>query len=265
MSGGFPKPRTGDYTNVTEVPGLRATREQISMLYTRYRMAAMFCEGKDVLEVACGAGLGLGYLAQKARRVVGGDYTERLLRLAQRHYGSRIPLIRLDAHDLPFKNEVFDVVLLYEAIYYLQDPEKFFLESRRVLRPGGYLLLSTVNREWAGFIPSPYSVNYLTAGELYKLLARCGFSAELFAGFPVTMGSVRDRVISWMRHVAALLDLMPRTLKGRAVLKRLFFGRLVAVPPEVTDEMTDFNVLVPIDYNSSIPNFKIIYAFGQRM
>ena len=235
------------------------------MLCTRYRTAKPFCKGKTVLEVACGSGQGLGYLAREARLVVGGDYTESLLGLAAAHYGGRIPLVRLDAHDLPFKDEVFDVVILYEAIYYLQDAERFFLESRRVLRPGGYLLLSTVNREWPGFIPSPYSVNYLTAGELYKMLARYGFSPELFAGFPVTIGSARDRVISWMRQIAALLNLAPRTMRGRAVLKRLIFGRLVPIPPEVTDEMADFNVLVPINYNSSISNYKVIYAVGRRV
>jgi ubiquinone/menaquinone biosynthesis C-methylase UbiE len=107
-----------DYEQVTEIPGLGATREQMSMLYTRYRTAAAFCEGKDVLQVACGAGQGLGYLAAKACRVVGGDYTARLLNLARSHYRDRIPLVRLDAHKLPFRDQTFEVVILYEAIYY---------------------------------------------------------------------------------------------------------------------------------------------------
>jgi len=58
-----------DYTTVTEMPGLKASREQLAMLYTRYAFAAKFCDGKDVLEVGCGAGQGLGYLATKARKV----------------------------------------------------------------------------------------------------------------------------------------------------------------------------------------------------
>ena len=58
------------YITVTEMPGNKATKENIEMLYTRYKWASQFIEGKDVLEVACGAGQGLGYLAKKAKKVV---------------------------------------------------------------------------------------------------------------------------------------------------------------------------------------------------
>ena len=101
-----------DYSEVTEAVGNRITQEALSMLYTRYWMAASVGQGKDVLEVACGSGQGLGYLAGKANRVVGGDYTEKLLRTAQRHYRGRIPLVRFDAHELPFKEGTFDLVIL---------------------------------------------------------------------------------------------------------------------------------------------------------
>ena len=67
-----------DYTTVTEIPRGRVTREQLTRMCTRYYFASKFCEGKDVLEVGCGAGQGLGYLARKARRVVGGDCTENM-------------------------------------------------------------------------------------------------------------------------------------------------------------------------------------------
>src|SRR2546427_8051575 len=119
-----------NYTTVTEVPGIRTSREQLAMLYARYAYATDLCGGKVVLEVACGAGQGLGYLVKKAKLVVGGDYTENLIRVAQRYYSGRVPLLRLDAHVLPFRDSSFDVVLLYEAIYYLAYPEQFLDECR---------------------------------------------------------------------------------------------------------------------------------------
>jgi len=254
---------TDDYSNVTEVPGLGATREQMSMLYTRYRTAAAFSEGKDVLEVACGAGLGLGYLARKARRVVGGDYTERLLRLAQRHYGGRIPLIRLDAHALPFRDRSFDVVILYEAIYYLAEPDQFLAECRRVLRVPGVLLICTVNKEWSDFNPSPFSRRYFSSRELIELLQRQGFAAELYGAFPVLKDSARDRVLSLLKRAAVALHLVPRTMKGREVLKRLFFGRLTPIPPEVTEGMADLEPLVPIPTDTVNSSYKVLYAVGR--
>ncbi len=95
------------------------------MLHTRYHYAAGLCQGKDVLEVRCGSGAGLGYLARRARSVVGGEYTESLLSRALLHYRGRIPLVWLDAHALPFREASFDAVILFEAIYYLGRPEDF--------------------------------------------------------------------------------------------------------------------------------------------
>src|SRR6266480_3076278 len=111
-----------DYSTVTETPEGRASGEQLSKLYHRYRTASFYCHGKDVLEVGCGAGLGLGYLARTAQSVIGGDCSQELLDCAHRHYKERIPLIRLDAEHLPFPDGRFDVVLLFEAIYYLGSP-----------------------------------------------------------------------------------------------------------------------------------------------
>ncbi len=227
---GTPKRMTKDYTDVTETPGLGATREQMSMLYTRYRTAAAFCEGKDVLEVACGAGQGLGYLATKAHRVVGGDYTERLLSLARSHYGGQIPLVRLDAHRLPFRDRSFDVVILYEAIYYLGEPGQFLAECRRVLRDGGVVLICSVNREWADFNPSPFSTKYLSTRELHELLERQEFAVELYGAFPVSTNSVRDHVVSLLKRVAIALHFIPRTMKGREVLKKYFSADLHQFP-----------------------------------
>lgn len=106
-----------DFSTVTELPGTGAACEQLSMLYTRYHLAARHCEGKAVLEVACGAGLGLRYISHRARHVVGGDIDEKNLRLAREidQGQDRVRLCRLDAQSLPFADRCFDTVILYEA------------------------------------------------------------------------------------------------------------------------------------------------------
>ena len=119
------------YATVTEIPGAQASAEQLARMAHRYAFAVALCAGKDVLEVACGAGLGLGALAKVAGKVVGGDIDESLVALARAHYAGRpkIEIHRLDAHQLPFPDQSFDVVLLFEAIYYLASPEKFLAEA----------------------------------------------------------------------------------------------------------------------------------------
>lgn len=175
---------TTDYGSVTEQPGIKVTVEARAMLHTRYAYAARFCDGKDVLEVGCGAGMGAGLLAKGARLMVGGDFSDSLLRQAHRHYRDRIPFVRLDAHCLPFGDASLDVVILFEAIYYLRSPTHFLRECFRVLRSGGTLLLCSVNKEWPGFNPSPFSRNYVSAKELRQLLIDNHFEAESYGAFP---------------------------------------------------------------------------------
>ncbi|TKB78557.1 MAG: class I SAM-dependent methyltransferase [Nitrospira sp.] len=251
---------TVDYSTVTETAAARLTREALSMQYSRYRHAAEFCDGKDVLEVACGAGQGLGYLARTARRVVGGDYTFGLLRHAQGHYHGRIPLFQLDAQALPFRDRAFDVVLLYEAIYYLAQPERFLTECRRILRDNGVLLLCTVNREWSDFNPSPFSVRYYSAAELEALMTSLHFQVELRGAFPTRTGAIIDTIVSRVKRLAIALGLMPKTMKGKQVLKRLFLGELAAPPREVHDAMAPYAPAVPLASPRVASEFKIVMA-----
>lgn len=249
-----------DYSDVTELPGGRASREQLSRLRHRYRTAAPYCVGKDVLEVGCGAGQGLGYLAKQARRVVGADCTHANLRRAQEYYGARANLVRLDAHELPFTDASFDVLLLFEAIYYLRTPDEFLAESRRVLRPSGMLIIGTVNKDWPDFHPSPWSVHYFSAPELSERLRIHGFEVELAGAYPVSDSSHRERLLSLIKRAAVRLHLIPRTMKRRALLKRLFFGRLAPIPPELDSDAPDYNPPVPISAEVPEPRFKVLYA-----
>lgn len=79
----------GEYVTVTELPGFKAHREQIERLYHRYRFAAEYCKGKEVLEVACGGGIGLGYLGKFATKVVSGDIDEGVLKFTRARYKNR--------------------------------------------------------------------------------------------------------------------------------------------------------------------------------
>ena len=253
-----------DYSGVTEVLGSRVTPEALSMLYTRYTFAATLAEGRDVLEVACGGGPGLGYLAQRARRVVGGDCTASLLVQAARHYQGRIPLVRFDAQGLPFRAASFDAVLLYEALYYLAEPGQFVREAARVLRRPGRVIISTVNREWSDFIPSALSTRYFSGRELVSLLGQQGFETTLYGAFPVTRASAKHRAVSMIRRTAAQLHLVPPTMKGKELLKRLFLGRLVVFPAEVAAAMAPYGLPVRLDADAPIRDFKVLFAVGQK-
>ena len=252
-----------DYTTVTELPGNKVSNEQLARTYHRYHTAFKFCEDKDVLEVGCGAGQGLGYLAGRARRVIGGDYTEYLLNLAQEHYRRSVELLRLDAHTLPFKHGCFDVVILFEAIYYLVEPEKFVDECRRVLRKDGVLLLCTVNKDWSDFNPSPYSTKYFSVPGLSSLLNHEFPDVEFCGAFPVSTGTVKDRLMSLIKRMAIHLGLIPKTMEGKEIFKRIFLGKLSAFPPEIEDGMAEYSPPVPIPCDSPNFQYKVLYAVAR--
>jgi SAM-dependent methyltransferase len=253
-----------DYQTVTETPGIRITREAESMAYTRYAFAARFCKGKSVLEAGCGVGQGLGYLARYESWVAGGDYSESLIKIAHDHYRGRVALARFDAHALPFASHSFDVVILYEAIYYLAKPGRFVGESNRVLRDGGVLVVCTVNPEWVDFNPSPMSTQYLCARELSRLLDEHGFDCSLYGAFPVDTSSLRARLVSGLKRAAVGFDLMPRTMRGKELLKRMFLGPLVPAPAEICHGMTEYVEPSPLAVGTCATDFKVIFAVGRR-
>ncbi len=252
-----------DYTTVTEIPGNKATKENLQMLYSRYHWASQFVEGKEVLEIGCGPGIGLGYLAKEAKKVVGGDYDAKIVKAAQDYYQGKIDVFRMDGHHLPFKAGTFDVVIFFETIYYLGRPEKFIEECRRVLRKRGLLLISTVNKHFPGFNPSPFSFKYLSAQELAELLEKKNFEVQFFGGFPISPNSIKDEIISLIRRTAVILHLIPKTMEGKEKLKRIFFGKLVTIPPEIKEGMTDYYKPFPIPYNSPNVEYKVLYALAR--
>jgi ubiquinone/menaquinone biosynthesis C-methylase UbiE len=257
--------RGKDFTIVTETPGIGAPEEQLARLYTRYRFASEYCKDKDVLEAACGAGIGLGYIARRARTVIGGDIDEKNLKFARETYQGRqnVKVKHLDAHSLPFGDRSFDVVILYEAIYYLSEPHTFVREALRVLRNGGALIICSANKEWSGFNPSPYSHQYFSAPELFQLLSTNGFlNVVVYGDCLVKADTAKDMVVAMVKQVAVALHLIPKTMKGKEWLKRLFMGKLRPLPRELDDSMAVYSR--PVEISHEVPNgqYKVLYAVG---
>jgi ubiquinone/menaquinone biosynthesis C-methylase UbiE len=108
--------------------------------------------GADVLDVPCGFGRHTLALARAGFRAVGEDRSQPLLDEARRRAGSaRWPkLTRADYRELPFGEASFDAALnLFTSLGYLGDDEdvKALAAIRRVLRPGGKLVVETMHRD----------------------------------------------------------------------------------------------------------------------
>lgn len=256
--------RLVDFSQLTEIPGVKATKEQIERIYHRYRFVRDIAENKVILEVACGSGLGLGFLNERARYVVGGDIDRRNLKIAQELYkGTSVDLCKLDAHYLPFSGNRFDLVLLYEAIYYLKFPDLFIEECGRILKKNGLLVICTVNRDWKDFHPSPHAIRYFSIPELYGLLGKVFHDVKFYGAFPVEETGLSERAVSLLKRIAVRLNLIPGTLAGRAYLKRLFLGPLVQIPEQLVENMAPYREPVMISPRERNGKFKIVYAVSR--
>ena len=192
-----------------------------------------------MVEAARGSGQGLRYLSGIiVRSLEAGDYSDEILSIARRHYGKRIALKQFDAQNMFFEDNSKDAIILFEAIYYIPDAERFVRDCARVLRPGGKVLIATANKDLYDFNPSPHTYKYYGVVELNGLFARHGFKTEFFGYMPVGEVSIRQRVLRPVKKLAVMLGIMPKTTAGKKWLKRIVFGGLVKMPVEIGPRIT---------------------------
>ncbi|MFC1465281.1 MAG: class I SAM-dependent methyltransferase [Candidatus Brachytrichaceae bacterium NZ_4S206] len=258
-----------DFLSITETPGALLNREQLGRMALRYSLAAELAGGRRVLEVACGAGVGLGLLLGVARSLAACDYSTAALALAQQSTGAQVLLAAADAQHLPYAAGAFDLIVSFEAIYYLPQPAAFLSECHRLLAAGGRLLLSTSNPEWPFFAPGALSVHYPTAPELARLLQEAGFqSVALYGSLPVDRmlspwGAARARVRRLLLGVSVFRS---DNLLTRA-LKRLGYGTLTPLPPLLPASMRladPFHELTPLQADQPDRRHRVLFALAEK-
>lgn len=110
----------------------------------------------EVLDIGSGDGTVAQMLVPGARRYVCLDHSEKLLGAASRRLGKRSSLVRGDMQALPFADGRFHVVLSLNVLAYAQEPDRALDECCRVVKPGGDLLLVTLNEHESMEIAAQY-------------------------------------------------------------------------------------------------------------
>jgi len=94
---------------------------------------------------------------------------------------------------------------------------------------------------------------------LARLLEDTGFRVTIFGGFPDNPNSPMHRFVSALRKTAVRLRLIPKTMKGKQWLKRLFYGTLTPLR-QVEEGMAPLAALKELPANSGGSTFKVLYA-----
>jgi SAM-dependent methyltransferase len=163
---------TGERLIPDRQPGELVLAEHLA----RYRLAAQLAPGRRVLDAACGEGYGLALMAAAGpESATGVDVDPATVEHVRERHG--LDARQADVRELPFADDAFDLVVSFETIEHVPEPERALDELARVLAPGGLLLIST-----------PNASQYLVANEFHVR----EFGHDEFAGLlRERFGSVR--------------------------------------------------------------------------
>ncbi len=165
------------HMDMTREPGERSDAHVI-----RYQQAAQLIRAGDrVLDAACGLGYGSYLLASQTRcaSVHGVDGSDYAVEYAGLNFGSVCPRLSFDKAWLPqglshLPSAGFDVIVSFETLEHIEDPEGLLAEFNRLLKPGGRIIVSVPN-DWSdetGEDPNPHHLHVYTLDKLRQQFSR---------------------------------------------------------------------------------------------
>ncbi|MBC7143678.1 MAG: bifunctional 2-polyprenyl-6-hydroxyphenol methylase/3-demethylubiquinol 3-O-methyltransferase UbiG [Rhodobacteraceae bacterium] len=191
---------------------------QIAAEFGRDLTAPRPFAGLRLLDIGCGGGLLSEPMARLGATVVGADAAERNIPVARLHaeeQGLKIDYRHTTAEALAVAGEAFDVVLAMEIVEHVADPQGFLTTCRELLKPGGLIVASTINRNARSFMAAIVGAEwvmrwlpkgthdwakFITPDELAALIAGAGLGALDRKGFvfnPVSwQWAISDRDLS---------------------------------------------------------------------
>ena len=139
-------------------------RDRVAARFGREPLSARPLEGLSVLDIGCGGGLLAEPLTRLGAAVTGIDAAEQNLEMARLHAaesGLEIDYRHATAEQLAEAGERFDVVLNMEVVEHVADVEAFLAAASDLVKPGGAMVLATLNRTPKAFLFAIVGAEYL--------------------------------------------------------------------------------------------------------
>lgn len=165
---------------------------QIAAEFDRDLAGALPFSGLRLLDIGCGGGLLSEPMARLGADVTGADAAPKNIPVARIHAeqsGLQIDYRNTTAEALAEAGEQFDVVLNMEVVEHVADPLAYLTACQRLLRPGGLMICSTLNRNAKSFAMAIVGAEwvmrwlpkgthdwqkFITPDELYALIRQAG-------------------------------------------------------------------------------------------
>ncbi|MFZ6813705.1 bifunctional 2-polyprenyl-6-hydroxyphenol methylase/3-demethylubiquinol 3-O-methyltransferase UbiG [Undibacterium sp. Rencai35W] len=157
--------------------------------------------GKTVIDVGCGGGILAESMAKKGAKVTGIDLSEKALKVADLHgleSGISVRYEKIAAEDMAAREaEQFDVVTCMEMLEHVPDPASVIQACYRMVKPGGHVFFSTLNRNLKSYVFAILGAEYIlqllpkgthdyakfiTPAELSQAIRNAGLQVEALKG-----------------------------------------------------------------------------------
>ncbi len=197
-------PRVNDYDSFAEAYTAESDADIQNAYYERPAILALAGDvtGRRILDAGCGSGPLFAALRDRGAIVTGIDTSTGMLELARRRLGDSADRQVADlGSPLPFPDGAFDDVIASLVLHDLEDWGPALTELRRVLTPGGRLIVA---------VDHPFAITaiHLLAGRKTSYLATHNWTEEW------TMGGHTAPMSFWHRPLHAMTDAFPRPGSG---------------------------------------------------
>jgi 2-polyprenyl-6-hydroxyphenyl methylase/3-demethylubiquinone-9 3-methyltransferase len=124
-------------------------RAHLCRVFARDARAERPLEGLDILDIGCGGGILSESMARLGARVTGTEITDKNIRVCEIHAGwsgLAVDYRLTTVAELAAAGDTFDAVLNMEVVEHVEQLPEFLTESARLVRPGGIMVVATINR-----------------------------------------------------------------------------------------------------------------------
>lgn len=238
-----------------------------------YAFVQAMCTGKKVLDFGCGSGYGTQRISRVAREICGVDVAGDAIEYAKARYRSdNLHFQQINTSPpLPFPAASFDVILSFQVIEHVSDDDTYLREARRLLKPGGTLVVITPDRK-NRLLPyqKPWNRWHLREYDMTQLAAKVSkhfqLIQELRMGARTEIAATEiDRYTrtKWLTLPATLPFIPEPVRRGALDLIHAIIGKLKPAKPDAIPASYDFDETDFI-INANPPNSMNLILVAER-